>query len=64
MQLEAALPPYEAADKWGRGRRNEFPEDFGGKAESLEGARKLAAGGSKHNKLERENPQVKGLGDD
>lgn len=62
LRLDGALVPYEAADKWGRGRQNEFPEDFRGGLESVESGRKLAEAGFEHNPLERDKPQVKGVG--
>lgn len=61
LRLDGALVPYEAADKWGRGRKNEFPEDYGGGAESVESGKKLAEAGFKHNPLDRDKPQVVGV---
>jgi hypothetical protein len=55
--------PYAAADAWGRGRQNEFPQDFGGGAESPASARRLSAAGSSQNSLEPSRPQGSGLGD-
>lgn len=57
LQLDDALPPYPAADRWGRGRQKEFPEDFGGGAESLDSARRLSSSG---NPLEPREPQTVG----
>jgi hypothetical protein len=55
LQLDDALPPYPAADQWGRGRQKEFPEDFGGGPESLDSARRLSGSGG--NALEAGEPQ-------
>jgi hypothetical protein len=53
--------PYAAADAWGRGRRGEFPQDFGAGTESLDSGRKLSTAGSSHNPLEPSQPQSTGL---
>jgi len=64
LTLDAALPVLEAADKWGRGRMNEFPDlrsrKLTGAGESQESGRQLAAAGSARNPYELGGYQVAG----